>query len=166
METSLPVPTSWALVGAATGLRSSVGIAAVVTAADRRQLPGWLGGDVARPVAWLLAAGELAVDKMSSVSPRTSPPGLIPRLVLGGGSAALLARGTGMKAPVAALVGSTSALGAAFGGLAARNFAAKRIGPTAAALIEDVIAVTLAAAAVRLARSAVILDPSDDTHLD
>ena len=76
----------------------------------------------------------------------------MPRIGLGGLSAGLLARDTGAPTTVASVaVGAGAAVGAAFAGMAARGALAKRLPPVAAALVEDLVAVVLAVAALRLA---------------
>jgi uncharacterized membrane protein len=92
-------------------------------------------------------------DKLPSTPPRTQARGLMPRIALGGLSAGLLAGSVGAPTTVAVVVGAGAAAGAAFAGMAAREALARRLPPVAAALVEDVVAVTLALAALRLASS-------------
>jgi hypothetical protein len=75
----------------------------------------------------------------------------VPSIGLGGLSAGLLARSAGAPTAAAVAVGAGAAAGAAFAGMAAREALAKRVPPVAAAIVEDVVAVTLALVALRLA---------------
>jgi uncharacterized membrane protein len=140
-----------ALIGSATGLRSQMGMAVVLTGTPPGQLPALLGHRAVRPIAATAAIGELVADKLPSTPPRTQARGLVPRIGLGGLSAGLLARSTGAPIAVAVGVGAGTATGAAFAGMAARGALAKRLPPLAAALSEDVVAVLLAVGALRLA---------------
>jgi uncharacterized membrane protein len=140
-----------ALIGSATGLRSQMGMAVLLTGTPTARLPALLGHRAVRPIALTAALGELVADKLPSTPARTEARGLVPRIALGGLSAGLLARSAGAPATVAAAVGAGAATGAAFAGMAARLALAKRVPPLAAALSEDLVAVTLAVAALRLA---------------
>ena len=75
----------------------------------------------------------------------------MPRIGLGGLSAGLLARNARTLTTTSAAVGAGTAVGAAFAGMAARGALAKRLPPIAAAIVEDLVAVLLAALALRLA---------------
>ncbi len=142
-----------ALIGSATGLRSQMGMAVVLSGTPPAQLPTLLGHRAVRPVAVTAALGELVADKLPSTPPRTEARGLVPRIGLGGLSAGLLARSVGAPVPVAVAVGAGTAAGAAFAGMAARGALARRLPPLAAALAEDLVAVMLAVGALRLAAS-------------
>jgi uncharacterized membrane protein len=129
-----------------------MGMAVLLNGTPRAQLPALLRRRAARPIAAVVALSELVVDKLPSTPARTQAPGLVPRIGLGGLSAGLLARDTGAPTTVASVaVGAGAAVGAAFAGMAARGALAKRLPPVAAALVEDLVAVVLAVAALRLA---------------
>jgi uncharacterized membrane protein len=138
------------LIGAATGLRSSSGMAAVCLAGRSERLSPFFRRTDVRAASALLAIGELLADKLPSNPPRTSPPGLFPRVALGAVAAGQLARGAGASTGVAGLLGSAAAVGAAFGGLALRQRLSKGLSPIPAALIEDVVCAALASGAVWL----------------
>jgi uncharacterized membrane protein len=134
-----------ALAGAATGLRSTVAMAALINA-RAPGLPPQLTGQAARASALLGAAGELVTDKLPSTPSRLAPAGLGARLALAAAAGAVLARGA--KDPVlpAVAVAAAAALASAKVGHDARAAAAKRIPPLAAAAAEDTMALSLAAA--------------------
>lgn len=73
------------LIGAATGLRSTWGLAALSWAPDAVR-PG-IASRLSRPWVRITvlagAAGEFIADKSSSTPDRLSPAGLVPRLLLG-----------------------------------------------------------------------------------
>jgi uncharacterized membrane protein len=141
-----------AVIGVASGLRSTIGMATVVLTGPARSTPGLLGGRRAKVTAATLLAGELVADKLPSAPPRTKPPGLVARLTLGAAAAYLL--GAGQPAAArgrAATIGSAGALVGAFGGMSARAFGASVLSPVPAALIEDAVAGGLALFATRLA---------------
>jgi uncharacterized membrane protein len=128
-----------AALGAASGLRSTAGPAAVAVAQRRGRGP-----------ALALAAGEFAADKLPVVPPRTQLLGLLPRLASGGGCAALVARRQGRAPLPAALVGAAAAAGAAALGVRWRAAASRRLGrDLPGGLVEDAVAVLLATAGAR-----------------
>lgn len=86
------------LIGFFAGLRSLTAPAATAWAVHL----GWLklerplsiiGSVPSVAIFTLLAAGELVADKLSSMPNRTSPPGLIARMVTGGVTGACVAVG-------------------------------------------------------------------------
>ncbi len=83
------------LLGLATGARSSLGIAAEVTALRghaERQPERALGSLWAKGLFGVLALTEMVADKLPATPSRLDPPGLIPRAVLAGAAAVLAAR--------------------------------------------------------------------------
>jgi uncharacterized membrane protein len=137
-----------ALAGAATGLRSTVAVAALVTA-GAPGLPHQLIGQAARAAALLGVAGELVADKLPSTPSRLEPTGLGVRLALAATAGAVLARGA--KDPVlpAVVVAAAAALLSTQIGHDIRAAASKRVPPLAAAAVEDTVALGLAAASAR-----------------
>jgi hypothetical protein len=113
-----------ALAGAASGLRTTVGLASVT----RR----------ARPLAWSAVAFELVVDKLPSTPSRLEPRGFVPRVVAG----AVVARENAFAGSV---VAAAAALAAARIGHDVRTAAPS----PAVAVAEDVVALALGAAAAR-----------------
>ncbi|MCS0637781.1 hypothetical protein NX801_19345 [Streptomyces sp. LP05-1] len=152
--------TNWAraaLVGAASGLRSQAGLAAVaLTARPGDPGSGLLARRWGRGGALLGAVGEAVADKLPATPSRLAPAGLLPRLVLGGLTGGLLAardtgRGVAGGPPVrGALVGVATAAGAAVAGARWRRAAWEWGWPDwPAALVEDAVTAALAYAAVR-----------------
>lgn len=137
-----------AIAGTATGLRSTVAVAALV-ARRGRGLPSLLTGRVARPAAGAAVASELVIDMLPSTPSRLSPPGLVGRLVFAGAAGALIARAAGRAVLPAAAVACAAAVASAKAGHDARVALAERFPPAAVAVAEDLVALTLAAAAAR-----------------
>jgi uncharacterized membrane protein len=137
------------LLGTATGLRSSSGLAAVVIGTDPEGLPSFLRGRPARTVVALGALGELVIDKLPVTTSRLNPGPLAARIVLGGLAAGLFARGLRQPVVLAAAVGSLSALVSAKVGHDTRAALAKRVTDPVAAVMEDLVTVALAVGAVR-----------------
>jgi uncharacterized membrane protein len=134
------------LAGAATGLRSTVALAALVS---RRSpgLPPLLEAPLARPAAGAAVASELVIDKLPNTPSRLSPPGLAGRLVFAAAAGALLARGAGRPVLPSVLIASATALVAARVGHDARVALAERFPPAAVAVAEDLLAIGLASLA-------------------
>jgi uncharacterized membrane protein len=134
-----------ALAGAATGLRSTSAVAALIIA----QAPG-LPGPLTRPVAaWAAGLGvtaELGLDKLPSTPSRLEPSGLVGRIVMASVAGAVLARGTGHAVLPAVIVASAAALVSARVGHDVRAAVEERIVPSAVAAVEDAVALSLAAA--------------------
>ncbi|MFS8200297.1 DUF4126 family protein [Streptomyces sp. CWNU-52B] len=147
------------LIGAATGLRSTWGLAALSWAARDGALTG-AAAPLSRPwvrIATLAgAAGEFVADKSPSTANRLSAAGLAPRLLLGALTGATLSdpRTRTRNAPPAlgAAAGAAASLLAAFAGQRWRTTDRHGVStaPVAAAT-EDLAAATLATAACALA---------------
>ncbi|SEG93289.1 Uncharacterized membrane protein [Actinacidiphila yanglinensis] len=87
-------PARAALIGAASGLRSQLGPAAVAVSGAAAGAPEPLALLSARPVVIgtvTAAVGELVVDKLPMTPSRLSVAGLVPRFLFGGLAAAVLA---------------------------------------------------------------------------
>lgn len=181
MRVPTPVAAAAGLVGAASGLRSMIGLAAV--AASGPAAPGPVPRPVAllagRPVRVATAAaalGELVADKLPRTPSRLGAAGLVPRFALGALAAAALAtrslpdagatgdsgddRGgpqprTAVPAAtlcVTAAVGGGTAVAAAFAGAWWRQQVQQSGLPDwPAALLEDSVAAALAWSACALA---------------
>jgi uncharacterized membrane protein len=131
-------------LGAATGLRSTVALAALVV---RRNdgLPAALGHPAAQAAAAIASAGELVADKLPTTPSRLSPRGLASRLIAASLAAAVLARG-GARSPVLAVViAAVAALAAAKLGHDTRLGLDRRFPDPVVALAEDGLAIGLAA---------------------
>lgn len=140
-----------ALVGAATGSRSTSGVAAcALTRAGPDRVDAVLHKPRVPRIALTAVAGELVVDKLPKTPSRTTPAGLLPRLLLGAGTASVLAARRGDSQPLAAVVGSLAAAGTSFAGVRARAASAVRLGSDVpGAIVEDMLALGLAFAASR-----------------
>lgn len=131
-----------ALFGMAAGIRSTVPLAALGLTLPRRRLFG-------APLA-VAAAAELVYDKLPQAGERTAPGPLSARICAGAIAGGIVAR----------VLGTSIALGAATGGLAAlastflfhrvRAEAARRMPPLAAAVGGDLLAIGSSAVALRL----------------
>jgi uncharacterized membrane protein len=135
MPTSIPF-RSFA-IGAATGLRSMTGPAAVAGSS------GW------GRVLPFLALGELIVDKLPKVPARTIPPALAVRLIGGGLAGRSIASAAGRNLLLGTLAGVAGAAGASYVGAAYRAYASRYIPAVVAALLEDGVAIALARAAAK-----------------
>jgi uncharacterized membrane protein len=136
------------LIGLFAGLRS---LTAPATTAWAVRL-GWLR--IERPLSLIgslpsviiftvLAVAELVADKLPKTPSRTSPPGLIARIVMGGLSGACVASGGGQGALPGALLGAVGGVVGCFGGYQARTRLVKALGTRDiyVALVEDIVAV-------------------------
>ena len=137
-----------ALAGAATGLRSTSALAALISA-KAPGLPAALTGPVAVGLANLGVTGELEQDKNPSTPSRLSPVGLGGRVAFASMSGAVLARGATHAVLPAVVVASVAALVSARLGHDLRVAAAERLVPSAVASAEDAVALSLAAASAR-----------------
>lgn len=134
------------LIGVFAGLRSLTAPAATAWAVYlgwlKLQSPLSLMGSLPSVVIiTLLAVLELIADKLPKTPNRTSPPGLIARIVTGGITGACVAAGGGNAVLFGALLGAVGGVAGCFMGYQARAWLSKRIGSISAALIEDVVAV-------------------------
>ncbi|SCX56723.1 hypothetical protein SAMN03159343_3489 [Klenkia marina] len=128
------------LLGAATGARSSLGLAApTLTSPDR--------GAVSKLGALGAVGAELYGDKLENTPARTDTPGLPLRFASAAGGAAALSTRENANAVVPVLAGLLGAGAGSWGGIGWRRWAAKRVPDWQAALIEDGVAVALALAA-------------------
>jgi uncharacterized membrane protein len=142
-----------ALLGAASGMRSTVGVAAVVLTRDR-PLPAALRRPLAARAVAVSVVGELIADKLPTARSRLDPPGLVARAVAAGLAAALASDREGARVATDVLVAATVALVSAKVAHDVRARVAERWGAGRAALAEDTVAVALAfgAATARRAR--------------
>jgi uncharacterized membrane protein len=133
-----------AALGAATGLRSTVALAALIVRRDEG-LPAVLRHPAARPVAALADAGELVMDKLPGTPSRLDPPALAGRLIFAGLAAVVLARSAHRGPVPAAAIALAAALAAAKAGHDARAALARRLPDPVVAVAEDAVAIGLAA---------------------
>jgi uncharacterized membrane protein len=136
------------LIGFFAGLRS---LTAPATTAWAARL-GWLklegllaliGSIPSVAIFTLLAILELVADKLPRTPSRTSPPGLIARIVTGALTGACVAASGGQGIPVGALLGAAGGVVGCFGGYQARTRLVKALGvpDIYVALLEDLVAV-------------------------
>jgi uncharacterized membrane protein len=142
-----------ALLGAATGLRSQMGLAAVVLHSAPDRLPTPLRSKAARSTAGLAAIGELVADKLPTAPARTAPVGLAARLGGAAGAAWLVGRSRGTAVLPEIAVAAGVAVATAFAGMALRARLSRRFPPTAVALAEDAAAISLAQVGCMMLRS-------------
>jgi uncharacterized membrane protein len=126
------------VLGVVAGLRSFIPPAALYLAR----------GGVAGYVLAVLALGELFGDLQPNVPPRTFPPALVARIVSGGFVGWMLCAFRGTSPIAGAVAGVIGALVGTYGGKTVRLSLIERFGAVPAALIEDVVAIVLAAVCV------------------
>ncbi len=136
------------LIGFFAGLRSLTAPAATAWAVYL----GWLrlerplsliGSILSVAIFTLLAVVEFVADKLPKTPNRTSPPGLIARIVMGGLTGACVGAGGGQGALPGAMLGAVGGLVGCFGGYEARTRLVKALGTPDiyVALFEDLVAV-------------------------
>jgi uncharacterized membrane protein len=136
------------LIGLFAGLRSLMAPATMAWGAYL----GWLklqgplaliGSIPSVAIFTLLAVVELVADKLPKTPNRTSPPGLIARIVMGGLTGACVAAGGEQGAVLGAALGAAGGVVGCFGGLQARTGLVKALGTPDmyVALIEDLVAI-------------------------
>jgi len=136
------------LLGACSGLRSQLGVAAVLVGPESQRIPSLLRTRGAKALAASLAVGELVMDKLPAAPNRTEPASVVLRMAAGAGSAGLLARSEQEPPGPAATIGALSALATTFGGFVLRRRWSARYPAVLVALAEDAVAAGLAALAV------------------
>ena len=130
------------LIGLVAGQRGMTPLAVVAGAARRGTLSAEMPGTrlLAHPVgaggAVAMAAAEMTGDKMATAPDRTIPPGLIARAMSAGFAGAALAE---RRRVTSALVAATTAVAAAYAGLALRRYGMRRWGQTATGFVEDAV---------------------------
>lgn len=136
------------LIGFFAGLRSLTAPAATAWAVYL----GWLrldrplsliGSILSIAIFTLLAVVEFVADKLPKTPNRTSPPGLIARIVMGGLTGACVAVGGAQGALLGAMLGAVGGVIGCFGGYQARTRLVQATGAPDIyiALLEDLVAV-------------------------
>jgi uncharacterized membrane protein len=133
------------LLGAATGLRSQSGVVTMV-ARSHPTLPAIFRQPWTRRLLMAAAAGELVVDKLPNTPSRLEPAGFTSRLVTGALAAGLFARTRRAPWLPAAAIGASTAAVSAKVGHDVRARLAQHAPDPAVALVEDAVAIGLAAA--------------------
>jgi uncharacterized membrane protein len=133
-----------AVLGAATGMRSTVALAALIV---RRSdgLPAALRHPAARWIAATADGAELVADKLPGTPSRLDPPGLIGRLIFASLAAVVLARSAHRGPIPSVLTGSVAVLAAAKICHDARAALARRLPDPVVAVAEDALAIGFAA---------------------
>jgi uncharacterized membrane protein len=158
MENDMSILISAFVLGVACGLRAVVGLAAVSWAASSQQLPlqgtwlSFLGSRVTPYITSVLALGEMINDKLPKTPSRLVPPQFGARVVMGAltGTAIGLSHGQLVMGVLSGVFGSVVGT---LAGSRGRSLAARLFGrDLPAALLEDVIAVTLAVVAIVILR--------------
>lgn len=133
------------LLGAASGLRSQLGVATVVARSDS-SLPQIFRHPLTRRLLLVAAAGELIADKLPATPSRLAPPGIAGRLLLGALAAGLFAETQRAPWRPAAAIGASSAAVAAKLGHDLRARLARHAPDPAVAVAEDALALGAAVA--------------------
>ncbi len=134
-----------ALVGAASGMRSTAGLAAVIVRGDAEKLPAVLRHRLASPAACVGVAVELVLDKMPFTGSRLEPAGMAGRVAFAGVAGALVARERLAAAAVAIAAAALTAKGAHD----VRARLAETLPDRAVAVVEDLAALGTAFAGCR-----------------
>ena len=140
-----------ALLGAASGMRSTAGLAAVIVIGKGDALPAFLQHRLAKPAAGAALAIELVLDKMPFTGSRLEPAGMAGRLVFAGAAAGLPTREKARPVVPAVLVAVAAAAVSAKVTHDLRAFAAKKLPDLVIAVGEDLAAVRIAALGCRMA---------------
>jgi len=93
---------------------------------------------------------EYAGDLHPKAPPRTATGALTARILSGASCGWIVADSSGDAPALGAVLGAAGALTGAYGGLSVRTRAAATLGPIPAGLLEDVVAVAIAVAAVTI----------------
>jgi uncharacterized membrane protein len=140
------------LIGVVAGLRTFMAPAAVSWAAHGGALDltqsrwAFMGYRFTPWIFTLLAAVELVTDQLPSTPSRTVPPQFAARLLLGALSGTTIGSSAGMSV-FGAVLGVAGAVVGTLGGAALRRRLAAQFGSDRpAAIIEDVVAIAMAAA--------------------
>lgn len=129
------------VLGLATGGRSTLALAGPALASSPSSAKA--------RTAVLALAGELVADKLPMTPTRTTNGSLTARLAAGAGGGAALARAEGVAPVLPMVAGALGSLAGSYGGVAWRTWSARTMPPLLGALLEDVVAVTLALTASR-----------------
>jgi hypothetical protein len=138
------------LIGAATGILSQSGIAAIVLNTPPERLPKIMRSPWEKRIALVFAGGEIVTNAfVSSLPPRTTPGPLLGRIAMGAGNAALLAHVNRQPLALPAATGGASAAVTATVATKGRARFAKVLPDILFAIAETVVAILLATRATR-----------------
>jgi hypothetical protein len=142
-----------ALLGVATGCRGSLGLAGpALTAPSRPGLPGRTSG-LRKALAVVAVGAELTGDKQPGTPDRTTPGAFSSRLLGASTGASRLAERERVNGALPVLAALAGAAAGSTGGLAWRRWAGTHMPDLQAALLEDGLALLLAAVACLPGRS-------------
>jgi uncharacterized membrane protein len=133
-----------AALGAATGLRSTVALTALIVR-DDDGLPAALRRPAARLAAVVAGGGELVADKLPATPSRLTFAGLAGRMICAALAADVLARSGHRRPAPAQAIALAAALAAAKIGHDTRRVLARRLPDPVVAVAEDAVAIGLAA---------------------
>ena len=136
-----------ALLGVATGMRSTAGVGVLVLHGGPQgssSLPGPFGARAAKPAAVLAMGAELVLDKLPITSSRLDPPGLIGRIAFAAIGGVLVARGSRLGPVPAALVAAAAAVASAKAFHDLRALADRKVPDPVVAVAEDLLALETA----------------------
>ncbi len=134
-------------MGAASGMRSTAGLAAVIVRGDAEKLPAVLRHRLAPPAACIAVAVELVLDKMPFTGSRLEPAGMVGRVLFAGVAGALVGRERS-AVPAAAVAIAAAALTAKVAH-DVRARLAENMPDRAVAVVEDLAALGTAFAGCR-----------------
>jgi hypothetical protein len=138
------------LLGLSTGILSQTGIATVLHVTPATKLPKRLRPAWVRKLSLAAAGGEMVGNAfVTSLPSRADPAPLAGRIVVGAGSAALLASTRKRPVAIAAILGAIAAAFSARAASGARARHVANIPDPLFALAENALAVVLAARATR-----------------
>jgi uncharacterized membrane protein len=126
-------------------MRSQLGVAALAVHSDP-SLPRIFRLPWTRRLLVVAAAGELVGDKLPNTPSRLTPPGIAGRLVLGALAGGIFSHSRQAPWSPGAVIGATSAVAAAKAGHDVRAWLANYAPDPAVAVVEDALALSLAAA--------------------
>jgi uncharacterized membrane protein len=136
------------VLGVLSGLRALTPVAAAAWGAHLgwialRSPFTWLGSLPAAVIFAVLALAELVNDKLAKTPPRTAPPSLVIRMVMGAFVGACVSTAGGETLTLGAICGVLGALAGTFGGyqIRARLVKALHSPDLVIALLEDAIAI-------------------------
>src|SRR5437870_7607228 len=136
------------LIGVFAGLRAMTPPAATAWAVHLEWLKleaplAYIGSVASVGILTVFAVGELIADKLPQTPNRTSPPGLIARIVMGGLAGVCIAAGGGQGALLGAVLGAVGGVVGCFGGYQARTRLVKALGKPDiyVALLEDLVTI-------------------------
>jgi uncharacterized membrane protein len=137
------------LIGVVAGLRAMTAPAVTCWAAYLGWIHlggtklSWMASIITVAIFTLAAIGELINDKLPKTGPRTAPPSVVIRCVIGGWTGAALAMAGGQSWITGVILGIVGALIGTFGGYQVRHQIVTGLGikDLPIALLEDVLAV-------------------------